>query len=66
MFPIKNRDFLSNREIKKVGFSVAIGLILAIFFSCIFGEENNSLGLYASFIGVGITYFILSNRIFKE
>ena len=66
MLPLKSRDFLSRREIKKVGFSVVIGLILAIVFSFIFGREKGEMGLIACFVGIGIAYFIVGNRIFKE
>ncbi len=66
MLPLKNRDFLSRREIKKAVFSVVIGLILAIIFSFIFGREKGEVGLFACFVGIGVAYFIIGNRIFKE
>lgn len=66
MLPIKNRDFLSRREIKKVVFSVVIGLILAIIFSFIFGREKGEVDLFACLVGIGVSYFIIGNRIFKE
>ena len=66
MLPIKNRDFLSRREIKKIVFSVVIGLVLAIIFSFIFGREKSEVGLFACFVGIGVAYFIIGNRIFKE
>ena len=66
MLPLKNRDFLSKREIKKVAFSVVIGLILAVIFSFIFGREKAEVGLFVCFVGIGVAYFIIGNRIFKE
>ncbi|MGV7223316.1 MAG: hypothetical protein ACQ9MH_17530 [Nitrospinales bacterium] len=66
MFPLKNRDFLSGREIKKVSLSIAIGFILAIICSFIFGRERSEIGLLACFIGVGITYFLIGNLVFKK
>jgi len=66
MIPIKNRDILSKREIKKVGFSLSIGIILAIISSFIFGPEKSEIGLLVCLIGVGIAYFIFGNRLFKK
>jgi len=66
MLPLKNRDFLSRREIKKVGFSAVIGILSAIIFSFVFGREKIEYGLFACFIGIGIAYFIIGNLIFKE
>jgi len=66
MLPLKNRDILSIREIKKVGFSVVIGLILATIVSLIFGYEKREIGLFACVLGVAVAYFIIGNLIFKD
>ena len=66
MLPIIYRDILSKREVKKVGFSIAIGIILAIISSFIIGYEKSEIGLLVCFIGIGIAYFIFGNRLFKK
>ena len=40
MLPIKGRDHLSKREIKKVVFTAIVGIIAAIFMSAIIPPEK--------------------------
>ena len=66
MLPLKGRDFLSKREIKKVLFSVAFGFIGAIFTVVALGSENKKFAMFICTLVTIIAYFWISNRLFKK
>ena len=66
MLPLRGRDFLSNREIKKVIFSVLIGFIGAIFAVVTMGPENKKFAMLMCSLFAAIAYFWISNRLFKN
>jgi hypothetical protein len=66
MLPLKGRDLLSKREIKKVIFSVAFGVIGAIFVTVTLGPENKKIAILMCSLFVAIGYFWISNRLFKN
>jgi hypothetical protein len=66
MLPIKGRDFLSKREIKKVIFSITCGFIIAIITAATMGIENIKFGMLMCSLFTAIAYFWISNRLFKN
>jgi hypothetical protein len=66
MLPLRGRDFLSKREIKKVIFSVVIGFIGAIFAVVTMGPENKKFAMLMCSLFTAIAYFWISNRLFKN
>jgi hypothetical protein len=66
MLPLRGRDFLRKREIKKVIFSVACGFIGAIIAAVAVGFENKKLGILLCSLITAVVYFWISNRLFKN
>ena len=66
MLPLRGRDFLSKREIKKVIFSVVFGLVGAILAVVTMGPENKRFAMLMCSLLVAIAYFLISNRLFKN
>ena len=66
MLPIRGRDFLSKREIKKVIFAAILGLIAAIFVAAILPPEKKELGKFICIAFTALAYFGFINKIFKK
>lgn len=66
MLPLRGRDFLSKREIKKVIFSIAFGVIGAIFVAVTLGPENKKFAMLMCSFFTAVAYFWISNRLFKN
>lgn len=66
MLPIKGRDHLSKREIKKVVFTAIVGIIAAIFMSAIIPPEKKELGIFICIAFTALAYFGFSNKLFKK
>jgi hypothetical protein len=66
MLPLKGRDLLSKREIKKVIFSVAFGFIGAILAIVTLGPENKKSAMLMCSLFAAVAYFWISNRLFKN
>ncbi len=66
MLPIKGRDHLSKREIKKVIFTAILGFIAAIFVAAIIPPEKKELGIIICIAFTALAYFGFSNKLFKK
>jgi hypothetical protein len=66
MLPIRGRDLLSKREIKKVLFTAILGFIVAILVVAIISPEKRKLGILICIAFTALTYFGISNKLFKK
>lgn len=66
MLPLRGRDILSKRGVKKVIFSVVFGVIGAIFVAVTMGPENKKFAILMCTLFLAVAYFWISNRLFKN
>jgi hypothetical protein len=57
---------LSNREAKKVGLAIILGLIGAIIAAFSVGSENKIFAVFICFLFVAVGYFWIGNKFFKR
>ena len=65
IFPFQGK-LLSNREAKKVGLAIILGLIGAIVAAFSVGSENKILAILICFLFVTVGYFWIGDKIFKK